>query len=102
MLCDYYFFFFFCYKKNVTFIFFFFFKQKRAYEIDMGLEFRRVLFRSKKAPPPGPLVPTKSVSQKVQTAVARSASRPLQRLQPAKRQNTAARPVWPPSPCSVL
>src|SRR6266571_8316406 len=26
--------------------FFFFFKQKTAYEIDMGLEFRRVLFRS--------------------------------------------------------
>src|SRR6266480_6426783 len=27
-------------------LFFFFFKQKTAYEIDMGLEFRRVLFRS--------------------------------------------------------
>src|SRR6266480_6654374 len=28
-------------------LFFFFFKQKTAYEIDMGLEFRRVLFRSR-------------------------------------------------------
>src|SRR5690242_21947520 len=29
---------------------FFFFKQKTAYEIDMGLEFRRVLFRSTPSP----------------------------------------------------
>ena len=36
-----------------------------------------------------------------QTALARSCSRPVQRLQPAKRQNTAGRPAWPPSPCSV-
>ncbi len=32
---------------------------------------------------------------------ARSASRPDQRLQPAKRQKTAARPLCAPSPCSV-
>jgi len=38
---------------------------------------------------------------RLQTAVARSSSRPLQRLQPAKRQNTAARPDWAPSPCRV-
>ena len=37
----------------------------------------------------------------LQTAVARSSSRPDQRLQPAKRQKTAAWPAWPPSPCSV-
>ena len=54
-----------------------------------------------RVPPPGPSVSTKSVSQKVQTAVALSASRPLQRLQPAKRQKTAGRPVWAPSPWSV-
>ena len=52
-------------------------------------------------PPPGPSVPTKSVSQNWQTASARSFSRPLHRLQPAKRRNTAARPVCAPSPCSV-
>src|SRR6516225_5072477 len=52
-------------------------------------------------PPPSPSVPTKSVSQKVQTAVARSSSRPVHRLQPAKRQNTAGRPALAPSPCSV-
>ena len=34
-------------------------------------------------------------------AVARSASRPLHRLQPAKRQNTAGRPAFAPSPCKV-
>ena len=36
-----------------------------------------------------------------QTAVARSSSWPDHRLQPAKRQNTAGRPVFAPSPCSV-
>src|SRR6266480_5292027 len=30
----------------ICYFFFFFFKQKTAYEIDMRLEFRRVLFRS--------------------------------------------------------
>ena len=54
-----------------------------------------------KRPPPGPSVPTKSVSQKRHWAKARSASRPLHRLQPAKRQNTAGRPTWAPSPCRV-
>ncbi|MNT41912.1 hypothetical protein D3C72_1782960 [compost metagenome] len=53
-------------------------------------------------PPPSPSVPMKSVSQKVQAALARSLSRPVQRLQPANRQNTAARPAWAPSPCRVL
>ncbi len=48
-----------------------------------------------------PSVPTKSVSQKRQTAVSRSASRPDHRLQPAKRQNTAGRPAFSPSPCKV-
>ena len=43
----------------------------------------------------------KSVSQNRQIASARSASRPDQRLHPAKRQKTAARPVCAPSPCSV-
>ena len=52
-------------------------------------------------PPPGPLVPAKSVSQNWQIAEARSASRPDHRLQPAKRQKTAARPVCAPSPCNV-
>ena len=46
---------------------------------------------SAKRPPPGPSMLTKSVSQKVQTAPARSCSRPLHRLQPAKRRNTAGR-----------
>src|SRR3546814_7311752 len=41
-------------------------------------------------PPSGP-TPTKSVSQKVQSAVARSSSRPDQRLHPEKRRNTAGR-----------
>ncbi len=54
-----------------------------------------------KIPPPGPSVPTKSVSQNWQTALARCSSRPLHRLQRAKRQNTATRPVLAPSPCSV-
>ena len=52
-------------------------------------------------PPPGPSVPTKSVSQNRHTAVARCSSRPVQRLQPVKRQNTAGRPAWAPSPCRV-
>ena len=43
-----------------------------------------------------PSMPTKSVSQNVQTAVARSCSRPLQRLQPAKRRKTAGRPAARP------
>jgi bifunctional enzyme CysN/CysC len=46
-----------------------------------------------KRPPSVPSVPTKSVSQNWQVASARSCSRPLQRLQPEKRQNTAARPA---------
>src|SRR5207245_9431027 len=51
-------------------------------------------------PPSGP-TPTKSVSQNRQTARARSASRPLHKLQPENRQKTAGRPVWNPSPWSV-
>ncbi|AFK63211.1 hypothetical protein TKWG_16290 [Advenella kashmirensis WT001] len=46
-------------------------------------------------PPPMPLVPTKSVSQNVQAAVARSISRPDHKLHPANRQKTAARPLAP-------
>ena len=45
-----------------------------------------------KVPPPGPSVPTKSVSQNWQIAEARSRSRPLQRLQPVNRKKTAGRP----------
>src|SRR5262249_2503909 len=56
----------------------------------------------RKRAPPGPSVPTKSVSQNEQVALPRSLSRPFHRLQPANRQKTAARPVWPPSPCRVL
>src|ERR1043166_5883380 len=52
-------------------------------------------------PPPGPSVPTKSVSQNRQTASARPSSRPLQRLHPAKRQNTAGLPALAPSPWRV-
>ena len=59
-----------------------------------------IFLRAGLAPPP-PSVPTKSVSQKVQTAVARSRSSPLHRLQPAKRRKTAGRPACPPSPCTV-
>src|ERR1019366_7116871 len=55
-----------------------------------------------KRPPPGPSVPTKSVSQNLQTADGRWRSRPVHRLQPANRQKTAARPVLWPSPCSVM
>src|SRR5580704_4105739 len=54
-----------------------------------------------KLPPPVPSNPTKSVSQKRQTARPRSFSWPDQRLQPEKRQNTAARPAFAPSPCNV-
>src|SRR5262249_15110455 len=54
-----------------------------------------------KRPPPGPSVPTKSVSQNWQVALARSRSRPDQRLHPAKRMKTGARPVGAPSPRSV-
>jgi hypothetical protein len=54
-----------------------------------------------KPPPPGPSVPTKSVSQNWQTASSRSSSRPVHRLQPENRQKTAGRPVLAPSPCSV-
>src|ERR1700730_1405025 len=56
---------------------------------------------SAKLPPPVPFSPTKSVSQKRQTARPRSLSWPDQRLQPEKRQNTAARPAFAPSPCNV-
>ena len=52
-----------------------------------------------KRPPSRPSVPTKSVSQKLQMAASRSSSWPDQRLQPAKRQKTAGRPVLAPSPC---
>jgi hypothetical protein len=52
-------------------------------------------------PPPCPSTPTKSVSQNRQTALDRSFSRLDQRLHPENRQNTAARPVWAPSPCRV-
>ena len=51
-------------------------------------------------PPSGP-TPTKSVSQNEQIAAARSCSRPLHRLQPANRTNTARRPACTPSPWSV-
>ena len=44
-------------------------------------------------PPPSPSVPAKSVSQNWHTASARSRSRPLHKLQPAKRQKTAGRPA---------
>src|SRR6476620_7348136 len=54
-----------------------------------------------KRPPSVPSVPTKSVSQNWQVAPARSCSRALQRLQPEKRQNTAARPACATSPCKV-
>jgi hypothetical protein len=47
-------------------------------------------------PPPSPPMPTNDVSQKRHTAVARSASRPLHRLHPANRQNTAAWPACAP------
>ena len=57
--------------------------------------------QSRSLPPPAPSVPTKSVSQKWHSAVSRSSSRPDHRLQPAKRQKTAARPAFAPSPCSV-
>ena len=50
-----------------------------------------------KRPPSGP-TPTKSVSQNVHTARCRSDSRPVHRLHPANRQNTAARPAFAPSP----
>ena len=43
-------------------------------------------------PPLIPLVPTKSVSQKLQIACLLSSSLPDQRLQPANRQKTAGRP----------
>ena len=42
-------------------------------------------------PPSGP-TPKKSVSQKLQIAVSRSSSRPVQRLHPEKRQKTAGLP----------
>src|SRR5205814_283346 len=52
-------------------------------------------------PPPSPSVPTKSVSQNVHWALARSSSRPDQRLQPAKRRKTARLPDCTPSPWRV-
>ena len=61
---------------------------------------RRGRQRRRSAPPSGP-TPTKSVSQNWQTASCRSSSRPVQRLQPLKRQKTAGRPAFRPSPCSV-
>ena len=51
------------------------------------------LAASTNLPPPGPSVPTNSVSQKRQTASARSFSRPLQRLHPANRRKTARLPA---------
>ena len=55
-------------------------------------------------PPPGPSVPTKSVSHHAEQPPGpfdRSGSRPVQRLQPVNRRNTAGRPACMPSPCSV-
>ena len=46
-----------------------------------------------------PLVYAALASQKRHMASARSTSRPLHRLQPAKRTNTAGRPALAPSPC---
>ena len=57
---------------------------------DHGVGQRRRPWRS--GPPPGPSVPTKSVSQNRHTAPARWRSWPLHRLQPANRQNTAGPP----------
>jgi hypothetical protein len=55
------------------------------------------LFGVANFPPSGP-TPTKSVSQNWHTALERSSSRPVQRLQPLNRQNTAALPEFAPSP----
>ena len=52
-------------------------------------------------PPPGPSVPTKSVSQKLHIADSRSFSNPDHRLQPLNRKKIAGRPVWYPSPWIV-
>ena len=43
--------------------------------------------------PPGPLTPTKSVSQKLHIALLRSASNPVHKLHPENRRKTAGRPV---------
>ena len=70
----------------------------------LGREFQEIAAAKAAAvanfPPSGP-VPTKSVSQNVHTASARSASRPVHRLHPLNRQNTAGRPLFAPSPWSV-
>ena len=52
-------------------------------------------------PPPSPSVPTKSVSQKLHCAVARSCSRPDHKLHPAKRRKTARCLDCTPSPWRV-
>ena len=52
-------------------------------------------------PPSGPDADEIGVAERGTIASARSASRPVHRLQPAKRQNTAGRPAFAPSPCSV-
>ena len=49
-------------------------------------------------PPPGPSVPRKSVSQKLQIDFSLSASIPVQRLHPENLQKTEGLPVLEPSP----
>ena len=49
-------------------------------------------------PPPGPSTPTKSVSQKLQTASGRSFSLPDHRLHPVNLQKTDGLPALAPSP----
>ena len=49
----------------------------------------------------GPLDEDAIWTAALEGVLARSASRPVQRLHPAKRQKTAGRPVCAPSPCRV-
>jgi hypothetical protein len=57
--------------------------------------------RRLKLPPPTPSTPTKSVSQNLQIAVARSASRPDHKIASRKPAEHRRAPACAPSPCSV-
>ena len=52
-------------------------------------------------PPPGPSVPTKSVSQNLHIALCAIALAASPQIAAGKPQNTAARPACAPSPCNV-
>src|SRR6266850_3587224 len=81
---------------------FFFFKQKTAYEITRGLEFRRVLFRSELgvgrfAHPPTPLMARKCLILDAASSGSRSKPAASARRKVSARSTTERADCWPPT-----